>query len=75
MCIEIVENFKFEWFKIFVPKAIKLCCPCWALGKKFFFSHFTRYNLTICAINFCKIFCTCSPSSLKQDPMVENAKK
>jgi hypothetical protein len=25
-------------------------------------------------VNFCKTFCTCSPSSLSQDPMIESAK-
>ena len=36
--------------------------------------HLKRYNLTN-AVNFCKTFCTCSPSDLEQDPTVENAKK
>jgi hypothetical protein len=26
-------------------------------------------------VNFCETFCTCSPSSLGQDPTVENAKE
>jgi hypothetical protein len=32
------------------------------------------YYFPICAVNFCKTFCTCSPSSLGQDLMVKNAK-
>jgi hypothetical protein len=43
--------------------------------EKSFSFHFKRYNLTIHAVNFCETFCTCSPSSLGQDPMVEKAKK
>jgi hypothetical protein len=43
-------------------------------GKKLFF-HFKCYNLTIRAVNFCKTFCTCSFSSLGQDPKVESEKK
>jgi hypothetical protein len=44
-------------------------------SKKNFSSNFKRYNLIIRAVNFCKTFCTCSLSSLGQDPMVESAKK
>ena len=42
--------------------------------EKNFFFHFKRYNLTIHVVNFCKTFCTCSPSSLGQDPTIESAK-
>jgi hypothetical protein len=34
-----------------------------------------NFSFPICAVNFCKTFCTCSPSSLGQDLMVKNAKK
>jgi hypothetical protein len=37
--------------------------------------HFKRYNLTICEVNFFEAFCTCSPSSLGQDPTVKIPKK
>jgi hypothetical protein len=43
-------------------------------SKKNFSFHFKRYNLTIHAVNFFEIFCTCSPSSLVQDPTVKNPK-
>jgi hypothetical protein len=33
--------------------------------------NFKHYNLTICAVNFRETFCTCFPSSLGQDPIVE----
>jgi hypothetical protein len=45
------------------------------IREKNFYFHFNRYNLTICAVNFCETFCTCSPNSLGQDPPVESAKK
>jgi hypothetical protein len=37
--------------------------------------HFKHHNLTICAVNYRKTFCTCFPSSLGQDPTVESAKR
>jgi hypothetical protein len=40
-----------------------------------FYFHFKRNYLTIRAIKFCKMFCTCSPSNLGQDPTVESTKK
>jgi hypothetical protein len=40
-------------------------------NSSFYFKH---YNLTIRAVNFRETFCTCSPSSPGQDPMVESAK-
>jgi hypothetical protein len=43
--------------------------------EKNFSLHFKRYNLTIRAVKFFETFCTCSSSSLRQDPMVESAKK
>jgi hypothetical protein len=33
------------------------------------------YSFPICAVNFCKTFCTCSPSSLRQDLIIKNAKE
>jgi hypothetical protein len=36
--------------------------------------NFKRDNLTIHAVNFCKTFCTCSFSILRQDPMVKFGK-
>jgi hypothetical protein len=43
--------------------------------EKNFSSHFKRYNLTICAVNFCETFWICSCSSLRQDLTVKSAKK
>jgi hypothetical protein len=43
--------------------------------EKNFFFHFKPYNLTIRAVNFFETFCTCYPSSLRQDPMVKIPKK
>jgi hypothetical protein len=40
-------------------------------SKKNFSFHFKHYNLTIRVVNFFETFCTCSPSSLVQDPMVK----
>jgi hypothetical protein len=34
-----------------------------------------NFSLPIRAVNFCKTFCTCSPSILEQDLMVKNAKE
>jgi hypothetical protein len=34
-----------------------------------------KNSFPIRAVNFCKTFCTCSPSSLGQDLTVKNAKK
>jgi hypothetical protein len=52
----------------------KETCKKWAASflakhkeKKKFFPN--------CVVNFCKTFCTCSPSSLGQDLTVKNAKK
>jgi hypothetical protein len=36
--------------------------------------HFKHYNLTIHAVNFFETFCTCSPSSPRQDLTVKIAK-
>jgi hypothetical protein len=43
-------------------------------GKNFSF-YFKRYNLTIRAVNFFGTFCTSSPNSLEQDPLVKIPKK
>jgi hypothetical protein len=43
--------------------------------EKNFSFNFKRYNLTIHAVKCHETFCTCSPSSLMQDPTVESAKK
>jgi hypothetical protein len=43
--------------------------------EKNFSFHYKHYNLTIRVVKCCKTICTCSPSSLVQDPMVESAKK
>jgi hypothetical protein len=43
--------------------------------EKNFSFHFKRYYLTIRAVKCRETFCTCSPSSLVQDPMVESEKK
>jgi hypothetical protein len=42
--------------------------------EKKFSIHFKRYNLTIRKVNFFETFCTCSPSSLVQDPIVKISK-
>jgi hypothetical protein len=39
--------------------------------EKNFSFYFKRYNLTIRVVNFFETFCTCSPSSLVQDPTVK----
>jgi hypothetical protein len=44
-------------------------------SKKNFSFHFKHYNLTIHAVNFFETFCTCSPSSLWQDPIVKVQRK
>jgi hypothetical protein len=44
-------------------------------SKKNFTFNFKRNYLTIHAINFFETFCTCSSSSLGQDPIVEIPKK
>jgi hypothetical protein len=43
--------------------------------EKNFSFNFKRYNLTIRAVKCRETFCTCSPSSLMQDPTIESAKK
>jgi hypothetical protein len=43
--------------------------------EKNFSFNFKRYNLTIRAVNCRETFCTCSSSSLVQDPIVESAEK
>jgi hypothetical protein len=43
--------------------------------EKNFFFNFKRYNLTIHVVKCRDTFCTCSPSSLEQDPTVKSAKK
>jgi hypothetical protein len=43
--------------------------------EKTFSFQFKHYNLTIHVVNFCKTFCTYSPSILGQDPMVKSLKK
>jgi hypothetical protein len=40
-------------------------------SKKNFSFHFKRYNLRIHAVNIFETFCTCSPSSLVEDPTVK----
>ena len=43
-------------------------------SKKNFSFHFKHFNLTIHVVKCRKKFCTCSPSSLGQDPIVETWK-
>jgi hypothetical protein len=43
--------------------------------EKNFSFHFKLYNLTIRAVKCRETFCTCSPSSLVQDPTIKSAKK
>jgi hypothetical protein len=43
--------------------------------EKIFSFYFKHYNLTIYVVNFFETLCTCCPSSLGQDPIVEIAKK
>jgi hypothetical protein len=52
----------------------KSVVPIGNSGKNFSF-NFKCYNLTIHAVKCRETFCTCSPSSLVQDPTVEIAKK
>jgi hypothetical protein len=42
--------------------------------EKYFSFHFKRYNLTLRVVKCRETFCTCSLSSLVQDPTVETAK-
>jgi hypothetical protein len=42
--------------------------------EKNFFFHFKHYNLSIRAVKCHETFCTCSSSSLVQDPTAEGAK-
>jgi hypothetical protein len=43
--------------------------------EKNFSFYFKRNYLTSRGVKFCEFFCTCSPSSLGQDPTVESAQK
>jgi hypothetical protein len=43
--------------------------------EKNFSFHFKHYNLTIRVVKCRETFCTCSPSSLVQDPMIKSEKK
>jgi hypothetical protein len=43
--------------------------------EKNFSFHFKRNNLTIHVVSFYKTYCTCSLSSIRQDPTVESGKK
>jgi hypothetical protein len=43
--------------------------------EKNFSFYFKRYDLTIRAVKCWETFCTCSPSSLVQDPTVESETK
>jgi hypothetical protein len=71
--MQMVESMKFVWFKKVSTKALKPCWPCRVEEKRISF-HFKYDYLTIHAVKFCDLFCTCSPSSLGQDPTIESAK-
>jgi hypothetical protein len=43
--------------------------------EKNFYLNFKHYNLTIRVVNFRETFCTCSSSSLEQDPTVGSEEK
>jgi hypothetical protein len=58
-----------------VPKGDKTLLTLPGTREKNFAFHFKHNYLTIRAVKFCEIFCTCSPSSLGQDPIIESAKK
>jgi hypothetical protein len=74
MCIMMVQNPKIAKLKFFASKVVKSTIPACIRRKNFSF-HFKRFNLAIHVVNFFETFCTCSPNSLGQDPMVESAKK
>jgi hypothetical protein len=58
-----------------VPKGDQTLLTLPGTRKKNFSFHFKRNYLTVRVVKFCEIFCTCSPSSLGQNPIVESAKK
>jgi hypothetical protein len=58
-----------------VPKGDKTLLTLPGTREKNFAFHFKHNYLTIRAVKFCEFFCTCSPSSLGQDPIIESAKK
>jgi hypothetical protein len=50
----------------------KFFCEEWTTS--FLVGHKEKnFSFPICAVNFCKTFCTCFPSSLGQDLTVKNA--
>jgi hypothetical protein len=57
-----------------IPKGGQTLLSLPGIREKNFSFHFKCNYLTICAVKFCEFFCTCSPSSLGQDPIVESAK-
>jgi hypothetical protein len=57
-----------------VPKGDQTLLTLPGTRKKNFSFHFKCNYLTIRTVKFCKKICTCSPSSLGQDPAVESAK-
>jgi hypothetical protein len=59
---------------MFFQRRSNLADPAGHKGKEFTF-HFKHNYLTIRAVKFCEFFCTCSLSSLGQDPTIESAKK
>jgi hypothetical protein len=73
MCIEMVQKLKGVQFKILHQRRSKSTLPVGQRVKKLFFP-LQCYNLTIRAVKFCKTFCTCSSSSIGQDPTVESIK-
>jgi hypothetical protein len=61
--------------KNFALRAVKGLLSLPGTMEKNFSLNFKRYNLTICAVNFCETLWTCSYSSLGQDLKVKSAIK
>jgi hypothetical protein len=75
MCIMMVQKPQSCVIENFCTMGGQSLLPLPGTVEKNFSSHFKRYNLTIRAVNFCKMFWTCSCSSLGQDLIGKSAKK
>jgi hypothetical protein len=59
--------------QIFCTRGSQSLLPLPGTREKSFSFHFKRYYLRIRAVNFIETFCTCSPTSLGQDLIVQSA--
>jgi hypothetical protein len=71
MCTRMVQNLKSCIVQKFCTTGGQSLLSLPGTNKKNFSFHFERYNLTIRTVNFFEFFCTCSPSSLVQNPTVK----